>query len=152
MPHLGGDAHCIRSAIVEALGAVLVYALVPGSPEDESLLTGDQIHARVRSKQHVLDALIARAADTSAFTRSRVMHTWAFVAERRSIPISHWNAVARLVLERMRDKAALVRRSAMQCAQTMLFHNPFGSQLHLATLEKTLKVYEERLAAAKEAK
>jgi len=52
--------------------------------------------ARLRSKQHLLDTLVERARDQNAYTRARVMQTWASLAVSRSIDMGHWLCVAEL--------------------------------------------------------
>ena len=119
LPHLGGGAYVIRSAITTALGLVLVGALSPssggshGSDEadgedvhnpNNNTRTSEQTAARMVTKMHVLEVLMARTRDTAAFTRVRALATWEHVAVARAVPISHWNTVAGLALERMRDK------------------------------------------------
>lgn len=51
------------------------------------------VQARLRSKQHLLDTLVDRARDVNAFTRARVLQTWAHLAERKVIPLGHWICV-----------------------------------------------------------
>ena len=54
--------------------------------------------ARLRSKQHLLDTLVERARDQSAYTRARVMQTWASLAASRSIDMGHWLCVTELAI------------------------------------------------------
>ena len=54
--------------------------------------------ARLRSKQHLMSTLVERARDQSAYTRARVMQTWATLASSRSIDMGHWNCVTDLAI------------------------------------------------------
>lgn len=53
---------------------------------------------RLRTKQHLLDTLIERARDQSAFTRARVMQTWSSLAVSRSIDMGHWLCVTEIAI------------------------------------------------------
>jgi condensin complex subunit 1 len=102
-------------------------------------------NARLRSKQAMLEILIERCRDVSAYTRSRVLQVWSELCEENSISIGLWNEVASVASGRLEDKSAIVRKSALQLLITMLQHNPFGPQLRTATFEATLEKYKEKL-------
>lgn len=53
---------------------------------------------RLRSKQHLLDTLVERARDQNAYTRARVMQTWASLAVSRCIDMGHWLCVSELAV------------------------------------------------------
>nr|CAB3482675.1 unnamed protein product [Digitaria exilis] len=136
VPHFGGDSYKIRNALVGVLGKLVAKAFKD--------VEGDN-NARLRSKQAMLEILIERCRDVSAYTRSRVLQVWAELCEENSISIGHWNEVASVASGRLEDKSAIVRKSALQLLITMLQHNPFGPQLRIATFEGTLEKYKERL-------
>ncbi len=54
--------------------------------------------ARQLSKQRLLDTLVERALDANAFTRARVMQTWAHLASASALPLGHWLCVTRLAV------------------------------------------------------
>ena len=58
--------------------------------------TGER--ARQLSKQRLLDTLVERVLDANAFTRARVMQTWAHLASAGKVPIGHWLCVTRLAI------------------------------------------------------
>lgn len=134
--HFGGDSYKIRNALVGVLGKLAAKAFKD--------VEGDN-NARLRSKQAMLEILIERCRDVSAYTRSRVLQVWAELCEENSISIGLWNEVASVASGRLEDKSAIVRKSALQLLITMLQHNPFGPQLRTATFEGTLEKYKERL-------
>ncbi|CAG9466088.1 unnamed protein product [Pedinophyceae sp. YPF-701] len=144
MPHLGGEAHSIRSGIVSAMGSVIHGALT-STVEDASSASSSLVQAKLQSKQHLLATLMERVRDSSAFTRARVMQTWALLADRQAVPISHWNAVAELVVGRLEDKSSLVRKAALGTLMTMLLMNPFGKTLPLSSLESSLADFKAQL-------
>ena len=58
LPHLGGKAYSLRSAIVHAIGSLLHKAFDSGAVTDAADAQGAQ--ARLRSKQLLLDMLVER--------------------------------------------------------------------------------------------
>ncbi|KAK8460996.1 hypothetical protein SEVIR_2G431300v4 [Setaria viridis] len=136
VPHFGGDSYKIRNALVGVLGKLAAKAFKD--------VEGDNT-ARLRSKQAMLEILIERCRDVSAYTRSRVLQVWAELCEENSISIGLWNEVASVASGRLEDKSAIVRKSALQLLITMLQHNPFGPQLRTSTFEATLEKYKEKL-------
>ena len=53
-------------------------------------------HARLRSKQQLLNTLVERVRDQNAYTRARVLQTWMQLAERKALPLGHWVSVTQL--------------------------------------------------------
>ena len=144
MPHLDGEAYSLRSAIVSVLGQLLI------SQKDVVAVSDHHDNSTaplLRTKQGFLDLLVERVHDTSAFTRARVLNTWAIMAEAKAIPLSHWLVVTDLAIGRLHDKGALVRKAAMGLLAALLGFNPFAPQLQSATFAESLKDYEAKLAA-----
>ncbi|KAF0907364.1 hypothetical protein E2562_015859 [Oryza meyeriana var. granulata] len=139
VPHFGGESYKIRNSLVGVLGklAAKTFKDVEGDSNAHSL--------RLRSKHTMLEILIERCRDVSAYTRSRVLQVWAELCEENAISIGLWNEVASVASGRLEDKSAIVRKSALQLLITMLQHNPFGPQLRTATFEATLEKYKEKL-------
>ncbi|XP_015695348.1 condensin complex subunit 1 isoform X1 [Oryza brachyantha] len=139
IPHFGGESYKIRNSLVGVLGKLAAKAFkdVEGDSNSHSL--------RLRSKHAMLEILIERCRDVSAYTRSRVLQVWAELCEENAISIGLWNEVASVASGRLEDKSAIVRKSALQLLITMLQHNPFGPQLRTTTFEATLEKYKEKL-------
>ena len=55
-------------------------------------------HARLRSKQQLLNTLVERVRDQNAYTRARVLQTWMHLAERKALPLGHWVCVTQLAV------------------------------------------------------
>ncbi|GBG66498.1 hypothetical protein CBR_g63081 [Chara braunii] len=144
MVHFDGEAHQMRSALVGAIGRIIARAYSGSGPA-----IGDQ--GALRSKQGLLDVLVERLRDTSAYTRGKVLQTWAYLCEENAVPLGHLNHVAELGAGRLRDKAAMVRKSALQLLGTLLQQNPFGPTLSTTTFEATLAIYKKKLADMLEA-
>uniref|UniRef100_A0ACD5UJF0 Uncharacterized protein n=1 Tax=Avena sativa TaxID=4498 RepID=A0ACD5UJF0_AVESA len=136
IPHFGGESYKIRNSLVGVLGKLAAKAFKD--------VDGNNT-IRLQSKQAMLEILIERCRDVSAYTRSRVLQVWAELCEENAISIGLWNEVASVASGRLEDKSAIVRKSALQLLITMLQHNPFGPQLRTATFEATLEKYKEKL-------
>ncbi|KFK34945.1 hypothetical protein AALP_AA5G214200 [Arabis alpina] len=139
VPHFGGESYKIRNALVGVLGKLVAKAFndAEGDVSSKSL--------RLRTKQAMLEILLERCRDVSAYTRSRVLQVWTELCEEHSVSIGLWNEVASISAGRLEDKSAIVRKSALNLLITMLQHNPFGPQLRIASFEATLEQYKRKL-------
>lgn len=139
VPHFGGESYKIRNALVGVLGKLVAKAFkdVEGEVSSKSV--------RLRTKQAMLEILLERCRDVSAYTRSRVLQVWSELCEEHSVSIGLWNEVAEIAAGRLEDKSAMVRKSALNLLIMMLQHNPFGPQLRIASFEATLGQYKRKL-------
>lgn len=139
VPHFGGESYKIRNALVGVLGKLVAKAFndVEGEMSSKSI--------RLRTKQAMLEILLERCRDVSAYTRSRVLQVWSELCEEHSVSIGLWNEVAAVASGRLEDKSAIVRKSALNLLIIMLQHNPFGPQLRAASFEATLEQYKKKL-------
>nr|KYP59857.1 Condensin complex subunit 1 [Cajanus cajan] len=140
VPHFGGESYKIRNALVAVLGKLIAKAF---KDVDGGEVSSKSI--RLRTKQAMLEILLERCRDVSAYTRSRVLQVWAELCEEHSISIGLWNEVVEVAAGRLEDKSAMVRKSALNLLIMMLQHNPFGPQLRLASFEATLDQYKKKL-------
>ncbi|KAI3841576.1 hypothetical protein MKW92_007376 [Papaver armeniacum] len=140
IPHFGGESYKIRNALVGVLGKLVSKAFqdVEGDVSSKSV--------RLRSKQAMLEILLERCRDVTAYTRSRVLQVWGELCEEHAVSIGLWNEVAVVAAGRLEDKTAVVRKSALNLLIVMLQHNPFGPQLRIASFEATLEKYKDRLS------
>jgi hypothetical protein len=93
----------------------------------------------------MVDILLERARDSNAYTRSKVLQTWATLCVESAVSIGHWNLVSGVAAGRLEDKGSLVRKSALQLLTTLLQFNPFGPSLRTGPFEATLGQYKEKL-------
>ncbi|KAK7279107.1 hypothetical protein RJT34_24151 [Clitoria ternatea] len=140
VPHFGGESYKIRNALVGVLGKLIAKAF---KDVDGAEVSSKSI--RLRTKQAMLEILLERCRDVSAYTRSRVLQVWAELCEEHSISIGLWNEVAEVAAGRLEDKSAIVRKSSLNLLIMMLQHNPFGPQLRIASFEATLDQYKKKL-------
>ncbi|XP_031273895.1 condensin complex subunit 1 [Pistacia vera] len=138
--HFGGESYKIRNALVGVLGRLVAKAFkdVDGEVSSKSV--------RLRTKQAMMEILLERCRDVSAYTRSRVLQVWAELCEEHSVSIGLWNEVAEVAAGRLEDKSAIVRKSALNLLIMMLQHNPFGPQLRIVSFEATLEQYKKKLS------
>ncbi|KAK9792029.1 hypothetical protein WJX73_005287 [Symbiochloris irregularis] len=147
-PHLGGKAYPLRSAIISAAGHLLIHAYSDQSTQAPHASAGAQGQANwLRAKQALLDLLTERVRDQTAYTRARTLHTWALLAEKTAIPLGHWLLVTKLAIGRLEDKAAIVRRAALQLLGTLLASNPFAPTLALPAFQASLHDFQQQLQA-----
>jgi condensin complex subunit 1 len=80
VPHFGGDSYKIRNALVGVLGKIVAKAFkdVEGDVSSKSL--------RLRGKNAMLEILLERCRDVSAYTRSRVLQVCEFLQLLYFIP------------------------------------------------------------------
>ncbi|KAK7392973.1 hypothetical protein VNO78_21423 [Psophocarpus tetragonolobus] len=140
VPHFGGESYKIRNALVAVLGKLIAKAF-----KDVDATEASSKSIRLRTKQAMLEILLERCRDVSAYTRSRVLQVWAELCEEHSISIGLWNEVAEIAAGRLEDKGAIVRKSALNLLIMMLQHNPFGPQLRITSFEATLDQYKKKL-------
>ncbi|OMO50666.1 Condensin subunit 1 [Corchorus olitorius] len=139
VPHFGGESYKIRNALAGVLGKLVAKAFKDVEGEVSSKCV------RLRTKQAMLEILLERCRDVSAYTRSRVLQVWAELCEEHSVSIGLWNEVAAVAAGRLEDKSAIVRKSALNLLIMMLQHNPFGPQLRISSFEATLEQYKKKL-------
>lgn len=139
VPHFGGESYKIRNALVGVLGKLVAKAFKDAEGEVNSK------SVRLRTKQAMLESLLERCRDVSAYTRSRVLQIWAELCEEHCVSIGLWNELAEVAAGRLEDKSAMVRKSALNLLIMMLQHNPFGPQLRIASFEATLQQYKKKL-------
>jgi condensin complex subunit 1 len=87
----------------------------------------------------ILDILTDRFLDVSSYTRSRVLSTWASLASAKAIPLSRYLVATEGAFKRLSDKAANVRKAAIELLHDLIENNPYGPNL-------SLPVWEQRLA------
>uniref|UniRef100_A0A7S3ENE7 Condensin complex subunit 1 n=1 Tax=Rhodosorus marinus TaxID=101924 RepID=A0A7S3ENE7_9RHOD len=121
IPLLDHEPYTLRSGVVDALATSTLDQQVMG--EYEGLRT------------EIFDVLFARICDINAFTRSRTIHAWMRLAEAHVVKHSELAELSQQVTDRLHDKAAAVRKSALQLWQVIMEHNPFSPTLSRQMVE-----------------
>lgn len=139
---LDGESYTMRNGILHAIGR-----LICAYREDP---------AQAATRDSLFDILLERALrDVNAFTRSKALQTWVYLAEERAIPYRMFYVVAEVASSRLDDRTAAVRRSAAHLLCQMLKSNPYGPALRLSQFRAKLQECggePEELEAAAEGK
>ena len=159
LPFLECDSHMLRSALVNALGAILLQATSEvvvsatsaaggGDGGDGSAAAGDEAGSSGASlsataRDTLYDVLAARAMDVHSFTRAAVLRTWTTLVAAAAVPAPRMLPLATLAAGRLADKGALVRRAAAGLLRSLVDNNPFGPRLHAGAFRE-----QEAAAAA----
>ena len=129
LPHLRSEPYNLRSAIVVAIGHLLIRCKDNDDDnEDESRsdrkdgeesdLIGVGAESKAKKvadlKTSLYDILLEHVYDVSSYTRVAVMKTWATLIRAQSLPVDKLIPVTELAIDRLKDKTVMVRRSAMQ--------------------------------------
>eukprot|EP00761_Pharyngomonas_kirbyi_P009241 gb/GECH01009257.1/.p1 GENE.gb/GECH01009257.1/~~gb/GECH01009257.1/.p1 ORF type:complete len:1324 (+),score=347.64 gb/GECH01009257.1/:1-3972(+) len=132
--HLESDPYTLRNGVIHAISRLLA------SP----LITKNSSETTTKTRNSLLLILMERFHDVHAFTRSKVLQCWSFLCERRLIPLKAHPDVMDLAIGRIRDKSAIVRKSALQFLQVALSYNPFGAILKRSLfVERRSKLVEQ---------
>lgn len=83
-----------------------------------------------KTRQHLLQVLKERIYDINAFARCHVVKMWAHLCTLGAIPLTYYETVTQLALDRLDDKTAIVRRNSISLCVTLIQHNPFMSNLN----------------------
>lgn len=119
LSQLDGDSYTMRNGVIHVIGVLIKKNPEPGDP--------------------LLDILLERAhRDINAFTRSKALQTWISLVEGKVIPNRLFPILADMAASRLDDKAAAVRKYAVQLLANLLQHNPFGPALHLSHFKTKL--------------
>ena len=153
LPHLDQEPYYFRSSIVNAIGQIIrqttnltsinddeekeneVDTNKSDEDDDEELLSPSKrkIAKKVipsKSRDYLLNLLLERGHDTSSFTRSTVLKTWAFLVQNGQLPLNRLMPVTGLAIGRLEDKAVIVRRSAMQVSLYIFYKNMHVCMIH----------------------
>lgn len=113
-----------RSALVQCVGSI-IEAIQVRNIED---------HEEEQSKRVVeplFTLLFERIYDVNSFTRSMVCRVLSRLVETHAIPILKYNVLTRLAMDRLQDKTAVVRKSALQLLTQLIDYNPHSPQLDM---------------------
>ena len=128
VPHLNVEFYPIRNAILTSISRVLVEIKDEGEKKDQ-----------------LFDILLERLKDANAYTRSRDIQCWGYLCEHKSIPLSLLSQIVSGIVDRLQDKSALVRKSAVQFLITMLQYNPYGDVLEKAHFVEQLESIKKKI-------
>ncbi|XP_060803530.1 condensin complex subunit 1 isoform X2 [Amyelois transitella] len=109
-------------------------------------LRGEGLTAAQRAQRDdFLDDLYDHMHDLSAYVRHKVLQFWCRLQRENCVPVTRQRTVLERGIGRLKDKAALVRKAAIQLIKVFLECNPFSAQLKLELLEKQLETEQKIL-------
>jgi condensin complex subunit 1 len=129
LPHLNSEPYQLRSAIVAAVGHILIHV---GTRPDATTETNEEnSHLNLTKSQNaLLDILLERSHDASSFTRAAVLKAWINIVESGSLPLERIMPVTALAIDRLNDKTVMTRRSSMQVHSSCPHLLSFESRCH----------------------
>jgi len=122
LPHLNSEPYGLRSAIVNAIGRILVHIGKEegernNEEEEDHTEESEDVHGKqslAKSRSALLDVLAERVHDVSSFTRVAVLKAWISITQSGALPLERLMLVTSLAIDRLQDKTVMVRRSSMQ--------------------------------------
>ncbi|XP_067998128.1 condensin complex subunit 1 [Melanerpes formicivorus] len=140
LPHLDGESYVMRNAVLAAMAEALVQ-----------VLNGDQLEEAARgTRDQFLATLQTHICDVNSFVRSRVLQLLARIVQCRALPLTLFRSLVPLVVGRLKDKAVVVVKNAIQLLAAFLSNNPFSSTLNCADLDESLKKEMQKLQEMRE--
>ncbi|XP_030313677.1 condensin complex subunit 1 isoform X1 [Calypte anna] len=138
--HLDGESYVMRNAILGAMAEILVQVLNGNQLEEAACGTRDQF----------LGILQAHVCDIHGFVRSRVLQLFTRIVQCKALPLTQFQSVVSLAVERLKDKSVVVVKNAIQLLAAFLSNNPFSCKLSCADLAELLKKEVQKLKEMKD--
>ncbi|KAL1512984.1 hypothetical protein ABEB36_002478 [Hypothenemus hampei] len=134
--YLGHESATLRNSILNVITEVIIHVLTNHQlTEDES-----------KYRDEFLTVLFEHMKDNSAHVRSRVIQHWGRLQAQNAIPKELVNELLEKVINyHVHDKAASVRKCAVNCVTTLLSHNAYSSDLSLLRMKQELQRNEASL-------
>ncbi|XP_036412389.1 condensin complex subunit 1 [Colossoma macropomum] len=140
LTHLEGESACMRVAVCEVLGEVLVR-----------VLSGDKLDDSGRAdRDRFLDTLQEHIHDAHSHVRARVLQVYSRIVNSKALPLCRYTEVMELAVGRLGDKSVLVCKSAIQLLAAFIAHNPYSCKLSSVDLKKPLEKETAKLKEMRE--
>lgn len=112
-----------------------------------SELTGENLTPEEREfRDEYLEHIYSHIHDVNAHVRSKTIYLWTHMKNEGGVPLAWLAPVLKVVIGRLEDKSALVRKSAIQLIKSFLERNPFAAKLSLEELEKRYNEKHQELS------
>ncbi|KAM4819823.1 condensin complex subunit 1 [Thomomys bottae] len=135
MDHLDRENYMMRNAVLAAMAEMVLQ-----------VLNGDQLEEAARDmRDQFLDTLQAHVHDVHSFVRSRVLQLFTRIVQQKALPLTRFQAVVALAVERLADRSVLVCKNAIQLLASFVANNPFSCKLSDADLEGPLQKETQKL-------
>ncbi|XP_049738227.1 condensin complex subunit 1 [Elephas maximus indicus] len=135
LDHLDGENYMMRNALLAAMAEMILQVLNSDQLEETARDTRDQF----------LDTLQAHGHDVNSFVRSRVLQLFTRIVQQKALPLTRFQTVVALAVERLADKSVLVCKNAIQLLASFLANNPFSCKLSDTDLAGPLQKETQKL-------
>ena len=85
--------------------------------------------ARTNTRDQLCDQLLERRHDKNSYARSAALQAWSDLVKKVAVPLTFHARVTQMAGQRLRDKSAHTRKSALRLLGDLIAHNPFGESL-----------------------
>lgn len=113
------QSYSIRNCVLGIMGHVIIRELTSENLTEEQKEIRDEF----------LDDLLQHVDDVSGYVRSKVLQIWNEMQTEAAVPLTCQTKVVRAAVDRLEDKAALVRKNAVVLLRTFLETNPFAAKV-----------------------
>lgn len=132
------DSYLMRNTSLSIMGALIVKILHQEG-QDKNL------------RDEVLDSLFAHIKDVNGYTRAKALSVWCSLCEHGCIPLDYVITVTNASVDRLKDKACLVRKNALKFIINIIGRNPFGvDKLPLSIFAHQYEIKKAELEKMKE--
>jgi condensin complex subunit 1 len=125
----------MRNGVIQVITFLIHKAFQPQDSDEMNNMSS----AAINTRDSLLHVLLERFYDVNAFARSKVVQSWSYLCQHRAIPLKLFSAVTERAVGRLEDKAAHVRKNAIQLLTFLLQFNPYSAQLSYSSFEQNLK-------------
>ncbi|CAG0901703.1 unnamed protein product [Darwinula stevensoni] len=143
VPLLECEPYTVRSAVLEVMGEIVGRVLCAEGLEKKERKLRDEF----------LEYLLDHMCDVNAFVRAKasfVMQVWGKLSAAGAIPLKYQPTVLNKAIRRVSDKAATVRKNAIQLIMALLQGNPYAAALPIDDVQKQLAEETKKLQAMEE--
>lgn len=131
--HLNDELYQMRNAVITAISRILKVV------KDDT-----------KKRDELLEIMLERIKDVTGFTRSKTIQAWSYLSENGLIPLRILPEVVTEIVDRIQDKGAYVRKSAVQFLVTMLEYSPYGDSLQKTHFIQKLEDEKKKLESGVE--
>ena len=131
--HLDQESYVMRNGIIMMIGTLIENAFnenirqIRDDDVDQDTLNENKKTKNKKTKNDLFDMLETRILDINSYTRSKVLQTWSHLIQEKIVPVNRLcKTLIPLVCDRLQDKAALVRKQAIQILTVIVKKNPWG--------------------------
>lgn len=129
---LNSRSYTLRNSILKMIGDVIYNCLTSEDLSDEDK----------NNRNDFFENLYSHMQDINAYCRTKVLQIFIQLQEAKAIPLVHQSRILFRTVERLEDKSAMVRKSALILIKIFLETNPYSAKLPYKEL---LEKYEQEI-------